>query len=52
MGREIINEESPNLPRERSRLWFHEDVFNVLRNHTVRGMHMHLYIYKQMHVHT
>jgi hypothetical protein len=52
MGREIINEESPNLPGERSRLWFHEDVFNVLRNHTVRGMHMHLYIYKQMHVHT
>ncbi|XP_062171135.1 disease resistance protein RUN1-like [Alnus glutinosa] len=34
MGREIINEESPDLPGERSRLWFHEDVFNVLRNHT------------------
>jgi hypothetical protein len=50
MGREIINEKSPDLPGERSRLWFHEDVFNVLRNHTVRGIC--IYIYKQMHVHT
>jgi GTPase SAR1 family protein len=44
MGREIVNEKSPDLPGKRSRLWFHKDVFNVLRNHTVRGMHMHLYI--------
>jgi hypothetical protein len=50
MGREIINEKSPDLPGERCRLWFHEDVFNVLRNHTVRGIC--IYIYKQMHVHT
>jgi hypothetical protein len=44
MGREIVNEKSPNLPGKRSRLWFHKDVFNVLCYHTVRGMHMHLYI--------
>ncbi|KAK7286875.1 hypothetical protein RJT34_22196 [Clitoria ternatea] len=30
MGREIIREESPKEPEERSRLWFHEDVLDVL----------------------
>ncbi|CAI8596394.1 unnamed protein product [Vicia faba] len=30
MGREIIREESPRRPEERSRLWFHEDVVDVL----------------------
>ena len=36
MGREIIREKSPNEPEERSRLWFHEDVLDVLSEHTVR----------------
>ncbi|CAI8594231.1 unnamed protein product [Vicia faba] len=30
MGREIIREKSPKEPEERSRLWFHEDVLDVL----------------------
>ncbi|WJX42959.1 hypothetical protein P8452_30129 [Trifolium repens] len=34
MGREIIREKSPNEPEERSRLWFHEDVLDVLSEHT------------------
>jgi hypothetical protein len=36
----------PTLPGERSRLWFHKDVLNVLRNYTVRGIC--IYIYKEM----
>jgi hypothetical protein len=31
MGREIVCEESPKYPGKQSRLWFHEDVLNVLR---------------------
>jgi len=50
MGREIIREKSPNLPGKRSRLWFHEDVLNVLRNHTVKGIF--IYMYEQMHIHS
>nr|WIL59985.1 nodulation protein [Melilotus officinalis] len=34
MGREIIREKSPTEPEERSRLWFHEDVLDVLSEHT------------------
>ncbi|XP_028954972.1 TMV resistance protein N [Malus domestica] len=30
MGKRIVREESPNEPGKRSRLWFHEDVYNVL----------------------
>ncbi|TQD94762.1 hypothetical protein C1H46_019616 [Malus baccata] len=30
MGKRIVWEESPTEPGERSRLWFHEDVYNVL----------------------
>jgi hypothetical protein len=37
MGREIVCEESPKYPEKRSRLWFHEDVLNVLRKHTVEA---------------
>ncbi|XP_022734181.1 TMV resistance protein N-like [Durio zibethinus] len=33
MGREIVREESPNHIGKRSRLWFHEDVVNVLKTH-------------------
>ncbi|CAK8574855.1 unnamed protein product [Lathyrus sativus] len=34
MGREIIREKSPKKPEEHSRLWFHEDVLDVLSEHT------------------
>jgi len=37
MGREIVREMSPKDPGKRSRLWFHEDVFDVLNKHLVRG---------------
>lgn len=38
MGREIIRQQSRKQPGKRSRLWYHEDVFNVLRDKTVRIM--------------
>ncbi|XP_059433985.1 disease resistance protein RUN1-like [Corylus avellana] len=34
MGREIVRQESPEEPGERSRLWFHEDICHVLEEHT------------------
>ncbi|KAI9081640.1 hypothetical protein K1719_036376 [Acacia pycnantha] len=34
MGKEIIRESPPKDPEERSRLWFHEDVLDVLTEHT------------------
>ncbi|KAL2659004.1 hypothetical protein AAZX31_03G069700 [Glycine max] len=34
MGREIIRAKSPKEPEERSRLWFHEDVLDVLSKET------------------
>ena len=36
MGREIIRVKSPKEPEERSRLWFHEDVLDVLLKESVR----------------
>ncbi|WJX64584.1 hypothetical protein P8452_49344 [Trifolium repens] len=30
MGREIVEQEAPNNPAKRSRLWFHQDVIDVL----------------------
>ncbi|KAJ6854579.1 hypothetical protein NC651_039500 [Populus alba x Populus x berolinensis] len=30
MGRQIVQQESPNIPGRRSRLWFHEDIVHVL----------------------
>ncbi|GMY08998.1 disease resistance protein RUN1-like isoform X2 [Fagus crenata] len=33
MGREIVREEYPKEPGERSRLWWHEDVTDILTNH-------------------
>lgn len=35
MGREIVREESPNDPGKRSRLWFHQDIADVLEDNTV-----------------
>ncbi|KAL7205268.1 hypothetical protein ACSBR2_018244 [Camellia fascicularis] len=37
MGREIVRQESPKEPGERSRLWNHKDSFNVLRENTGTG---------------
>ncbi|CAL2278869.1 unnamed protein product [Prunus armeniaca] len=34
LGRGIVYQESPNEPSERSRLWFHEDVYRVLTEGT------------------
>ncbi|XP_057451408.1 disease resistance protein RUN1-like isoform X2 [Lotus japonicus] len=34
MGREIIREMSPTKPEERSRLWFHDDVVDMMTNNT------------------
>ncbi|CAL5401696.1 unnamed protein product [Camellia sinensis] len=34
MGREIVRQESPKEPGERSRLWNHKDSLNVLRENT------------------
>jgi hypothetical protein len=35
VGREIVRQESPKEPGERSRLWFHKDVHDVLEGNTV-----------------
>ncbi|XP_042492133.1 disease resistance protein RPV1-like isoform X2 [Macadamia integrifolia] len=35
IGREIVREESPYEPGKRSRLWFHEDVYEVLTKNAV-----------------
>ncbi|XP_059665561.1 disease resistance protein RUN1-like isoform X2 [Cornus florida] len=35
MGKEIVRQESPDDPGKCSRLWFHEDIFKVLRENTV-----------------
>ncbi|CAL5399030.1 unnamed protein product [Camellia sinensis] len=37
MGKEIVRQESPKEPGERSRLWNHKDSFNVLRENTGTG---------------
>ncbi|KAI5422991.1 hypothetical protein KIW84_046127, partial [Lathyrus oleraceus] len=34
MGREIVRESSPEEPKKHSRLWCHEDVVDVLTDHT------------------
>ncbi|KAM5569600.1 hypothetical protein ABKV19_016884 [Rosa sericea] len=34
MGKDIVHQESPNDPGKRSRLWFHDDVYNVLTENT------------------
>ncbi|CAL9007207.1 unnamed protein product, partial [Prunus brigantina] len=34
LGKDIIHEESPNDPGKRSRLWFHQDVLQVLTENT------------------
>ncbi|XP_061370935.1 uncharacterized protein LOC133313561 [Gastrolobium bilobum] len=34
MGKEIVRQESPKEPGKRSRLWFHEDIVQVLEDNT------------------
>ncbi|KAK2379240.1 TMV resistance protein N [Trifolium repens] len=45
MGREIVRKESVSNPGERSRLWSHKDVFDVLKGNmgssTVEGIKLH-----------
>lgn len=36
MGKEIVRKESPEDPGRRSRLWFSEDIVEVLKNNKVR----------------
>ena len=36
MGQEIVRQESVRDPSKRSRLWHHEDVYNVLKRNKVR----------------
>ncbi|KAM5574736.1 hypothetical protein ABKV19_013930 [Rosa sericea] len=46
MGKEIVRQESPNEPGERSRLWFHMDIYHVLTENTgtnkIKGMKIKL----------
>ncbi|XP_004293992.1 PREDICTED: TMV resistance protein N-like [Fragaria vesca subsp. vesca] len=46
MGRDIVHEQSPDDPGNRSRLWFHEDVYRVLVDNigtnSVRGIKVEL----------
>jgi hypothetical protein len=53
MGREIVRQESPEEPGERSRLWFHEDVCHVLKEATVRlyqksFLMLHLFLFHKL----
>lgn len=36
MGKEIVRQESPKEPGKRNRLWFYEDIFQVLEGNSVR----------------
>jgi hypothetical protein len=36
-------------PGKRSRLWFHEDIFNVLHNHIGKRL-MHFYLHMHLHI--
>jgi hypothetical protein len=38
MGREIVRQKSPDEPGKRSRLWFYEDVRNVLEGNAVKNV--------------
>ncbi|KAJ9558527.1 hypothetical protein OSB04_013141 [Centaurea solstitialis] len=37
MGRDLVRQESPNMPEERSRLWCHEESFKVLKQKKGKG---------------
>ena len=44
MGREIVRKESPSIPGNRSRLWYHKDILQVLKENSVR-MRILLYLH-------
>ena len=44
MGKEIVRQESVREPGKRSRLWFHEDIFQVIEENSVR--HIHIFPFK------
>ena len=44
MGREVVRKQSPKVPRKRSRLWFHEDVLEVLKHHKVTFRCLNYYV--------
>ena len=48
MGRDIIRQESPQMPGECSRLWCYEDVHKVLTQNTVCIFLVHLLPFSQM----
>jgi hypothetical protein len=48
MAREIVRKKSRSHLGKRSRLWFHEDVVNVLSKQTVRDF---LFFYSHVHIH-
>ncbi|PRQ24760.1 putative TIR domain, winged helix-turn-helix DNA-binding domain-containing protein [Rosa chinensis] len=54
MGKEIVRQESPTEPGERSRLWFHKDVVHVLTEETgtskVRGIKIKMPKNEEIHV--
>jgi hypothetical protein len=45
MGREIVRDKSPKELEKRSRLWFHEDVLDVLSDQTVRTSYTYSFIF-------
>ncbi|KAL7258122.1 hypothetical protein ACSBR1_004276 [Camellia fascicularis] len=51
MGREIVRQESPKEPGERSRLWNHKDSLNVLRENTgtrkIEGLTLDMNLFKK-----
>ncbi|CAL5401874.1 unnamed protein product [Camellia sinensis] len=51
MGREIVKQESPKEPGERSRLWNHKDSLNVLRENTgtrkIEGLTLDMNLFKK-----
>ncbi|KAL9437635.1 hypothetical protein AB3S75_023495 [Citrus x aurantiifolia] len=55
MGREIVRQESVKIPGERSRLWHHEDIIEVLTCNTgtekVEGICLDMSRIKEIHLH-
>ncbi|KAI3788848.1 hypothetical protein L2E82_01626 [Cichorium intybus] len=51
MGREVVHQESPKDPGKRSKLWRHQDCFEVLQDHTgtkrVEGLMLASEMYKE-----
>ena len=45
MGREIVRQESPYEAGRRSRLWFHQDIINVLEESTVSETNFVLFFF-------